>query len=85
MLAWNKISFLEYYTPPTDTAYILPRNEGIAIVYDGEQRIIENIGVQEFVEVLKTLETSPSFKTDFKSEVERVANHLILPQKHATT
>ena len=85
MLIWNKISFPEYYTPPTDTVYILPCNKGIAITYDGEQCVIENIGVQEFVEALKTFEDLPSFKTNFKSTVELAVNHLILPQKHATT
>lgn len=86
MLKWIEIpDFSEYLTVPTDTVYILPCDKGIAIVYDGEQCIIENIGVQEFVEALKTFENPPSFKTDFKTEVERVVNHPFLPQKLATT
>jgi hypothetical protein len=66
---------------PTDTAYILPCNKGIEIIYDGELCVVENVGVQEFMITLKTLEGS----TDFKTKVERVANRLILPQKSLTT
>lgn len=85
-MEWIKIpSFSKYVTVPTDTAYILPSDKGIVIIYEGEQCIIENIGVQEFVEALKTFENLPSFKTDFKTEVELVVNRLILPQKPLTT
>lgn len=85
MIEWKKAPFSEYYTPPLDTVYIIPCDKGIEIFYNGEQCVVENIGVQEFVEALKTFENPPSFKTDFKSEVERAANHPFLPQKHATT
>ena len=79
MLKWTEIpSFSKYVAAPTDTAYILPCDKGITILSDGEQCVIENIGVQEFVEALKTVENPPSFKTDFKAEVERVVNHLNL-------
>ena len=88
MLKWFKNYALENRTPPTDTVYILPYEKDyvneIQILYNDEFCIIENIGVKEFVEALKLLEDPPSFKTDFKSEVERVANHLILSQKHTT-
>lgn len=84
MIEWHKIH-PEGLIPPLDTVYILPCDKGIGILYGGEYCIIENIGAQEFVDVLKSFDNPPSFKTDFKAEVERVANHLILPQKHATT
>ena len=86
MLKWTEIpSFSEYVTVPIDTVYILPCDKGITIVYDGEQCVIENVGVQEFVESVKTFGDPPSFKTDFKTEVERVVNRLVLPQKPTTT
>lgn len=82
MLKWTKIpSFSEYVAAPTDTAYILPCNKGTEIIYDGELCVVENIGVQEFMIALKTLEDS----ADFKTKVERVVNRLILPQKSLTT
>lgn len=82
MLKWIKIpSFSKYVTAPTDTAYILPCDKGIEILYDSEMCVVENIGVQEFVDALKTLESSE----DFKTKVEQVVNRLILPQKSLTT
>ena len=72
-----------------DTVYILPYEKdyinGIQILYNDEFCIIEKIGVQEFVETIKLLDDPPSFRTDFKSTIELVVNHLNLPQKHATT
>jgi hypothetical protein len=86
MLKWTKIpSFSKYVAAPTDTAYILPCDKGITIVYNDEQCVIENVDVQEFMVALKLFEDSPSFRTDFKSTIECAANHLILPQKLATT
>ena len=86
MLKWTEIpSFSKYAAVPIDTAYILPCDKGIVILYDGEQCVIENIGVQEFVEAIKLFDDPPSFRTDFKSTIELVVNRLILPQKHATT
>ena len=80
MLKWTEIpSFSKYMTVPIDTAYILPCDKGIKIMYDGEQCIIENIGVQEFVETLKVFDNLPSFRTDLKSTIELVVNRLILP------
>ena len=84
MIEWHKIH-PEGLIPPLDTVYILPCDKGIGILFNGEFCIIENIGVQEFVESLKLFDDPPSFKTDFKSTIEIVANHLILPQKLATT
>lgn len=82
MPKWTKIpSFSEFVAPSIDTAYILPCDKGIEIVYDGELCVVENVGVQEFVIALKTLEDS----VDFKIKVERVVNCLILPQKPSTT
>ena len=85
MIEWNKMQPVEGVILPSNTVYILPYEEGVQIVYNGEVCKIENIGVQEFVDVFKTLEDPSSFKTDFKSTIERVVNHLVLPQKHATT
>jgi hypothetical protein len=89
MLKWFKNYALESRILPTDTVYILPYEKdyinGIQMLYNDEFCIIENIGVQEFVEALKTFEDLPSFKTDFKSEVERVVNYLNLPQKPLIT
>ena len=77
MLKWTKIPyFSKYVATPTDTAYILPCDKGIEIVYDGELCVVENVGIQEFMIALKTLEDS----ADFKTNVERVVNRLILPQ-----
>lgn len=81
MIVWHKFHMVDGFIPPLDTPYILPCDKGIQILYDGEFCVIENIGVQEFVEVLKSFDDQPSFKTDFKTTVERVVNHLILPQK----
>ena len=78
MLEWTKIpSFSKYVTVPTDTAYILPCDNGIEILCNGEMCIIENVDVLEFVKILKLLEDPPSFKTDFKAAIERAANHII--------
>lgn len=86
MIEWTKLPSTERFMQPTYTAYILPCDKGIQILYDCEQCVIENIDVQEFVEALKPLATDPpSFKADFKSTVELAVNHLILPQKPATT
>ena len=89
MLKWFKNYALGNRIPPLDTVYILPYEtdykNGIEILCNDEFCIVENIGVQEFVEALKLFEDLPSFKTDFKSTVELAVNHLILPKKHATT
>lgn len=89
MIKWFNNYAFEGCIIPLDTVYILPyetdHKNGIEIFYNDEFCIVENIGVKEFVEALKTLEDSPSFKTDFKTEVERVVNHLFLPPKPATT
>lgn len=83
MIKWFKNYALENRTPPTDTVYVLPYEmgykNGVEILYNDEFCIIENIGVQEFVEALKTFEDPPSFKIDFKSTVELVVNSLIYP------
>ena len=85
MVEWTKISHMENFVLPSDTVYILPYDEGIQIVYDGEVCKIANIGVQEFVEAIKFFEDPLSFKTDFKTEVDKLVNRLILPQKPLTT
>ena len=85
MVEWTKISHMENFVPPSDTIYILPYEEGIQIVYDGEVCKIANIGVQEFVEAIKSFEDPPSFQTDFKTEIDKLVNRLILSQKPTTT
>ena len=89
MLKWFKNYALKNRILTTDTAYILPYEKdyinGIQILYNDEFCIIESIGVQEFVDALKTFEDSPSVKTDFKNTIELVVNRLILPKKPTTT
>ena len=59
MANWIKIPLTP---PPSDRAYIIPYEKGVAIYCGDEMCVIEGIGVQECVEKLKTFDNELTFK-----------------------
>ena len=59
MANWIKVPLTP---PPSDRAYIIPCEKGVAIYCSDEMCVIEGIGVQECVEKLKAMDDELTFK-----------------------